>query len=163
QTNFCVLLNRPGRTDTNTFGYADAGFDITLDNAAANGDIHVYRAVTTPAPGAPLTGTWQPDGRNVDPATVVTTNARSTTLSSFASVSGGGQWTLFLADLESGGTNMLVNWELQLIGIARPTVTWPTPSDIVYGTALSAAQLNATSSVPGTFTYTPPAGTVLNA
>jgi len=33
----------------------------------------------------------------------------------------------------------------------------------VYGTALGATQLNATASVPGTFVYAPPAGTVLNA
>ncbi len=32
-----------------------------------------------------------------------------------------------------------------------------------YGTALSATQLNATASVPGTFTYSPAAGTVLRA
>ena len=41
---------------------------------------------------------------------------------------------------------------------ATPTITWATPADIVYGTALSATQLNATASVPGTFVYTPPAG-----
>ena len=35
--------------------------------------------------------------------------------------------------------------------------------DIVYGTALSATQLNATTTVPGTFVYTPPATTVLPA
>src|SRR5919205_302594 len=46
---------------------------------------------------------------------------------------------------------------------AATTITWPTPSDIVYGTALSATQLNATANVPGTFTYSPAAGTVLNA
>jgi hypothetical protein len=40
---------------------------------------------------------------------------------------------------------------------------WAPPAPIVYGTALSAAQLNATASVPGTFTYNPPAGTVLDA
>jgi subtilase family serine protease len=42
-----------------------------------------------------------------------------------------------------------------------PTVSWSTPSSIVYGTALSSTQLNATASVPGTFTYTPALGTVL--
>jgi MinD-like ATPase involved in chromosome partitioning or flagellar assembly/CheY-like chemotaxis protein len=43
-----------------------------------------------------------------------------------------------------------------------PTViTWPTPSAISYGTALSDAQLNATASVAGTFVYTPSAGHVL--
>src|SRR5205823_1987799 len=46
---------------------------------------------------------------------------------------------------------------------ATPTITWPTPADISYGTALSATQLNATASVPGTFTYSPAAGTVLDA
>jgi hypothetical protein len=37
------------------------------------------------------------------------------------------------------------------------------PADIVYGTALSNNQVDATASVPGTFVYTPPAGTVLSA
>jgi hypothetical protein len=42
-------------------------------------------------------------------------------------------------------------------------VTWSNPAPIAYGTALSPTQLNATASQPGTFTYNPPAGTVLNA
>jgi len=46
---------------------------------------------------------------------------------------------------------------------ATPSVTWPTPAAIVYGTALNATQLNATSSVPGKFVYTPGAGEVLAA
>ena len=44
-----------------------------------------------------------------------------------------------------------------------PTITWPTPATIQYGTALSATQLNATASVPGTFTYSQAFGTVLRA
>jgi len=46
---------------------------------------------------------------------------------------------------------------------STPTITWPTPSAITYGTALSATQLDATASVAGTFTYSPAAGTVLKA
>ncbi|HEY4354456.1 MAG TPA: MBG domain-containing protein [Acidobacteriaceae bacterium] len=46
---------------------------------------------------------------------------------------------------------------------ATPTITWATPAPITYGTALSGAQLNATASVPGTFVYSPAAGTVLSA
>lgn len=42
-----------------------------------------------------------------------------------------------------------------------PTISWATPSAIAYGTALSAAQLDATSTFPGTFTYSPAAGSVL--
>jgi hypothetical protein len=46
---------------------------------------------------------------------------------------------------------------------ATTTITWNNPADITYGTALSGTQLNATTSVPGSFTYTPASGTVLNA
>jgi hypothetical protein len=42
-----------------------------------------------------------------------------------------------------------------------PPITWATPANIVYGTPLSATQLDATSTVAGTFTYTPAAGTIL--
>ena len=42
-----------------------------------------------------------------------------------------------------------------------PVVTWADPARIVYGTALSAAQLNATADVAGTFVYDPAAGAVL--
>jgi hypothetical protein len=52
-----------------------------------------------------------------------------------------------------------------MINVARatPTMTWANAADIVYGTPLGAAQLDATTSVARTFTYTPAAGTVLNA
>jgi hypothetical protein len=36
------------------------------------------------------------------------------------------------------------------ISTDAPTVTWPTPADITYGTALGSAQLDASASVPGT-------------
>ena len=46
---------------------------------------------------------------------------------------------------------------------ATPIITWPAPAAISYGNPLSAVQLNATALVPGTFVYTPAAGTVLTA
>ena len=42
------------------------------------------------------------------------------------------------------------------------TITW-TPAALTYGTGLGAAQLNATSTIAGTFTYTPVAGAILPA
>jgi RHS repeat-associated protein len=42
-----------------------------------------------------------------------------------------------------------------------PAVSWPAPATIAYGTSLSATQLNATATVPGTFSYSPAAGQVL--
>jgi len=47
------------------------------------------------------------------------------------------------------------------VSIATPTITWATPAAITYGTTLSATQLDATASVPGTFAYSPAIGTLL--
>lgn len=44
-----------------------------------------------------------------------------------------------------------------------PVITWTNPTPITYGTALGVEQLNATANVPGTFAFTPPAGTNLPA
>ena len=48
-------------------------------------------------------------------------------------------------------------------GKTIPSITWANPSDITSTTPLGSAQLNANASVPGTFVYTPPAGTILGA
>lgn len=44
---------------------------------------------------------------------------------------------------------------------STPSITWATPASITYGTPLGPVQLNATASVPGSFSYSPSAGTVL--
>ena len=59
-------------------------------------------------------------------------------------------------------TNANANVQLT-VNKATPTITWTSPAAITYGTALSATQLDATANVPGTFVYTPAAGTVLTA
>ena len=69
-------------------------------------------------------------------------------------------------DLTLGGTsagNYTMTGATGSVSItkATPVITWANPADIYYGTALSTVQLNATSSVPGIFTYTPDVGTVL--
>jgi hypothetical protein len=48
-----------------------------------------------------------------------------------------------------------------VFGLASLPLTWPAPSSIPYGTALSASELDASSAEPGTFAYSPPPGTVL--
>ena len=108
-----VLLNRPGRTESNPDGYDDSGFRITLwDGATA--DIHNYQEQSTPAAHTPLTGLWQPDGRNVDPGTVRDTDARNAGLGGFIGQNPTGDWKLFLADMSLGGTNMLNGWQLEI-------------------------------------------------
>jgi Flp pilus assembly CpaE family ATPase len=49
------------------------------------------------------------------------------------------------------------------VASATPTLQWPTPAPITCGAALSADQLNASASVPGTFVYTPGEGEILTA
>lgn len=51
----------------------------------------------------------------------------------------------------------------QYTTLITTSVSWTNPAPIVYSTPLSAVQLNATANAGGTFTYIPPAGTVLNA
>ncbi|AHG88819.1 hypothetical protein J421_1282 [Gemmatirosa kalamazoonensis] len=58
----------------------------------------------------------------------------------------------------AGSTSQSITYT---VGKATPIVTWSAPAAITYGTALSGTQLNATASVPGTFTYSPAAGTTL--
>ncbi len=49
------------------------------------------------------------------------------------------------------------------VQLASPVVTWSNPTSISYGTALGAAQLDASTTIPGTFVYSPALGTVLPA
>jgi hypothetical protein len=49
------------------------------------------------------------------------------------------------------------------VDMATPTITWATPAAVPAGTVLSSKQLDAQSSVAGTFAYSPAAGTVLSA
>src|SRR5262249_12698673 len=80
--------------------------------------------------------------------TISTPNAGTHSLSaSYAAQNGFG---------ESSATGSLT------VNQAIPTITWPTPAAISYGTPLGSIQLNATADVTGTFDYTPASGTVLS-
>jgi hypothetical protein len=81
------------------------------------------------------------------------------------------QWFTFVPDDPTTyaylGTSVPVK-----VARATPALTWATPAAITYGTPLSDSQLDAQAgwtvggspvAVPGTFTYSPAAGTILNA
>jgi len=66
--------------------------------------------------------------------------------------------------VETGGFAYLNVMQMEEFDLrTTPSITWANPADIVYGTALSATQLNASANVSGTFAYNPASGTVLNA
>ena len=137
-TGFAVLLNRVGSTPTDIYGYGDSGLNVTFSDNAANGNIHYYQQVTTPATGAALTGTWAPDGRNVSPYTVTGLEPSTATLSSFDGLNVNGPWTLFVADVSGGNLNYLTSWGLDINTVA------PVPEPADFG-ALSGALLLAGS------------------
>src|SRR5690242_13438813 len=115
-TGFAVLLNRVGKTSTDPFGYSDAGFHVTLSDAASL-DIHNYGGNG----GAALTGTWQPDGRNVDPQLVLDSSPRNAFLSSFVGSDPNGTWTLVVADMAGGGgQSVLQSWGINITPVPEP-------------------------------------------
>src|SRR5260370_868131 len=62
-----------------------------------------------------------PNGRNVNPLSVVDTDPRTALLSSFNGLDPNGGWTLFFADLSSGEQSTLESWSLSINAVPEPT------------------------------------------
>jgi len=124
------------RNDTSA-GVVGATVNFTVDGVGAG-------SATTGAGGIASLTTYHPSA--------LTVAAHNVAASFSAATISGTQY-----GASTSGTQTLT------VGKATPTITWANPADITYGTALGAGQLNATASVPGSFAYTPAAGTVLNA
>ena len=75
----------------------------------------------------------------------------------------GGAYTIVASYSGSSHYTTQSTFNVVTISKATPALAWSPPANIVYGTPLSAAQLNAVASVAGTFSYAPAPGTVLNA
>jgi hypothetical protein len=112
QSELVVLLNRVGRGAGLPSGYSESGFNVTFSDAAT-WDIHRYQVALGGATDGPLTGTWQPDGRRVNPLVSLDTSARTTSLEPLGTMNPNGSWALFIADVEAGGTGRLMEWELR--------------------------------------------------
>ena len=155
----------PGNTQSVTVTFTPT--DVTnYNNASKSVTINVLKA--TPVI------TWS------NPADIIYGTALSNTqLNATASVAGTFTYTPALNTVLNAGSgqNLKVDFTptdpthynatsktvTMNVSKATPALTWNNPADIIYGTALSAAQLNATANVAGSFVYTPAAGTVLNA
>lgn len=127
--NIAILLNRAGLSSGNPFGYSDAGFNITLSDDSPN-NIHYYGNDNPTFTGGQLNGTWAPDAQNLDPAHSTGAQFDSTApnpafdLSSFIGDGANGQWTLYVADVVSGGDQpTLVSWGLTVVTVPEPQ-TW---------------------------------------
>ncbi len=120
-TDYAVLLNRPGRSAVLDSGYGDSGFNISLDDTATFGDVHLYRTRVNPAGGI-LTGRWQPDGREVAPEDVLDTSPRTALLSTFLTGSPNGEWSLTIVDVGPGDQARLVRWGLEVVYATPPEI-----------------------------------------
>ncbi len=120
-----VLVNRPGRTTSLPDGSATAGMSVTLADSAGT-DLHV-------ASGS-LSGTFQPDGRDISPLSALDTSPRTDALADFISQPAAGNWRLFIADIASGSTATLTSWSISITG---PTsVPEPSASLLALGLAV---------------------------
>jgi hypothetical protein len=117
-----TLVNRPGKSVAAPDGSSTSGLTVTLDDAGP-ADIH---SVPVSGVGA-VTGTWQPDGRNVDPAMALDTSPRGQALADFIGQPAAGEWRLFIADVATGEQATLTSWSVTLTG---PDVV-PEPSSSI--------------------------------
>ena len=125
QGQLAVLLNRPGVTAGNPFGYGNGGFNITLDSSSAN--IHGYGASFSTNSFGQVTGTWGADGRNIDPqsaGSVFDSAATTSNLSLFQDGNANGMWTFFIADLSGGGGTANLNSVILTIMTVPEPQTW---------------------------------------
>ena len=148
-------------TPTDTANYTTATASVTIDVTKAT------PTITWPPPAAITYGTALSATQLNATASVGAINAAGTFVYTPAAgtvLNAGAGQTLSVTFTPTDAVNYVPATASVLITVkATPTITWATPADLVYGTALSATQLNATASVPGTFVYSPAAGTVLSA
>ncbi len=172
-TSTIVALNANGTgsdataDDTSTFtGAVGANFagDSTYENTSNNGTLTVSPASATLSLGG-LTTTYDAAPRAV---TVATTPAGLSCMTVTYTQNG----QSVIAPTTAGtcavaATHKTPNYTaapvqaILIIERATPTITWSNPADIAYGTALGAAQVEASASVRGAFAYSRVAGTDL--
>jgi sugar lactone lactonase YvrE len=166
-----------------------SGNVVLTDNALNQSDATQNIAVTgTATPGDTTTGVTadanpQTYGSNVTFTAAVTPSAATGTVTFYDNGTqlgapqpiSGGQATLTISTLTAGSHQIKADYSgdpnylvssgtmTETINQATPVITWAAPSDIIYGTALSGAQLNASTTIGGTWSYSPASGTVLTA
>lgn len=110
---------------------------------------------------APLSYRWTGNGTNLIDNGRITGSQSNILAIANALLSDSGPYQVVVSNSAGSVTSAVAT--LTVVTQVTEAVSWPPPSAIAYGTMLSSNQLNATATVPGTFSYNPPAGTVLGA
>jgi subtilisin-like proprotein convertase family protein len=122
-SGFTVLLNRVGVGTGNATGYGDPGYSsVTLSSAGA-ANVHFYQSSSPTYDGAGrLTGTWQPDGRNILPNSAPSAfdAAGSANFSTFSGLNPNGDWTIYFADVSSANQSTLNGWSVDITAVPEP-------------------------------------------
>ena len=150
-------------------GASPASASTTAENLNASTQVTITSAPSTPSQSTP-TISWSA------PAAIAYGTALSgTQLNATANVAGTFVYTPAAGIVLKAGTQTLsvvftptdsstyssATATVQLtVNQATPTITWAPLAAITQGTALGAAQLDATANVPGAFVYNPAAGNV---
>ncbi|WCT10739.1 gliding motility-associated C-terminal domain-containing protein [Mucilaginibacter jinjuensis] len=160
--NFGEVLNVGTQTLLATFtpgsnNYQVAGKTVSITVNKAN-PVIAWATPSNIAQGVALSATQLNATANV-PGTFVYTPAIGDVLNA------GANQTLSVTFTPTDASNYNSVTKTVQIGVGKltPVLTWTNPTAITYGTALGDQQLYASTTVPGTFTYSPAAGTVLHA
>lgn len=170
-----------GLTAATTYYFYVTG---TLGGVTRTGAILSFTTSSVPAPSPtptpvvipPVTITWPTPAGIKYPAPLGSTQLNATAMCNGVAVTGTYTYLPALGAILAPGTHTLTvtfnptsgncqgsSTTVQIVVSApnAPTITWPNPAPVAGPHTLSPAQLNATCSVPGTLTYDPALGTVL--
>ena len=145
-------------TPTNTTNFKPVTMTVSITVTALTPTVTWAPTAATIPYGTPLSAA-QLDATSTTPGTFSYTPALGTVLAA-----GTQTLTAVFIPKDTANYKAITSTITIVVTAATPTITWtPNPATIAFGTALSAAQLDATSTAPGSFVYTPALGTVLSA
>ena len=181
-TAYAVTATYPGDTDVSaaTTATAATGFTVTKDTSTATvsesptsvvynaESASVFTVDVNPAGGENLPGAESVTvqvGTASCVASIPVTTVGTCSIANSALTANATAYTVtatYTGDADiSAATVATAPTGLTVTKAAPPAITWGTPAAITYGKSLTATQLNATDTLPGTFVYSPVSGTVL--
>jgi len=166
-------FNGDGKPDLAITNYSSNSLTILLGNGDGTFTVSTMSPATGNSPEAAAAANFGSNGMaglavlnlNDNTVSVLIPQLAQTATATLAGVSLAGAGTHRLQASYPGDKSFApsLSTPLTLTVQTTPAITWATPSAIVFGTALSGVQLNATASVAGMFSYSPKAGAVLPA